>query len=41
MISQNFNSMIVRIISRTSHKDTGKQRVNQINENLKLKSKIY
>ena len=31
----------VRIMSRASHKDTGKRRVNQVNENSKLKSKIY
>ena len=31
----------VRIMSRASHKDTGKRRVNQINENSKLKSEIY
>jgi len=31
----------VRIMSRASHKDTGKRRINQINENSKLKSKIY
>ncbi len=31
----------VRIMSRASHKDTDKRRVNQINKNLKLKSEIY
>ncbi len=31
----------VRIMSRASHKDTGKRKVNQINENSKLKSEIY
>ncbi len=31
----------VRIMSRASHKDTGKRRVNQVNENSKLKSEIY
>jgi len=31
----------VRIMPRASHKDTGKRRVNQINENSKLKSEIY
>ncbi len=31
----------VRIMSRVSHKDTGKRKVNQINENSKLKSEIY
>ncbi len=31
----------VRIMSRASHKDTDKRRVNQINENSKLKSEIY
>jgi len=30
-----------RIMSRASYKDTDKQRVNQINENSKLKSEIY
>ncbi len=28
-------------MSRTSHRNTGKRRVNQVNENSKLKSKIY
>ena len=31
----------VRIMSRASHRNTDKRRVNQINENSKLKSKIY
>ena len=31
----------VRIMSRASHKDTDKWRVNQVNENSKLKSEIY
>ncbi len=31
----------VRIMSRASHKNTDKRRVNQINENSKLKSEIY
>ncbi len=31
----------VRIMSRASHRNTGKRRVNQVNENSKLKSKIY
>jgi len=31
----------VRIISRASHRNTDKRRVNQINENSKLKSEIY
>ena len=31
----------VRIMPRASHKDTGKRRVNQVNENSKLKSEIY
>jgi len=31
----------VRIMPRASHRDTGKRRVNQINENSKLKSEIY
>ena len=31
----------VRIMFRASHKNTDKWRVNQINENSKLKSKIY
>ena len=31
----------VRIMSRASHKNTGKRRVNQVNENSKLKSEIY
>ncbi len=33
--------MFVRIMSRASHRNTGKRRVNQVNENLKLKSEIY
>ncbi len=28
-------------MSRTSHRNTGKRRVNQVNENSKLKSEIY
>ncbi len=28
-------------MSRASHRNTGKRRVNQVNENSKLKSKIY
>ena len=35
------NAVLVRIMSRASHRDTGKRRVNQVNENSKLKSKIY
>jgi len=31
----------VRIMPRASHKDTDKRRVNQVNENSKLKSEIY
>ncbi len=31
----------VRIMPRASHRDTGKRRVNQVNENSKLKSEIY
>ncbi len=31
----------VRIMSKASHKNTDKWRVNQINENSKLKSEIY
>ncbi len=31
----------VRIMSRASYKDTDKRRVNQVNENSKLKSEIY
>ena len=31
----------VRIMSRASHRDTDKRRVNQVNENSKLKSKVY
>ena len=31
----------VRIMSRASHWDTNKWKINQINENSKLKSKIY
>ncbi len=31
----------VRIMSRASHRNTDKRRVNQVNENSKLKSKIY
>ena len=33
--------VVVRIMSRASHKDTDKRRINQINENSKLKSEIY
>ncbi len=37
------NSVVsnVRIMSRASHRNTGKWKVNQVNENLKLKSEIY
>ena len=31
----------VRIMPRASHKDTGKRKVNQVNETSKLKSEIY
>ncbi len=31
----------VRIMSRASHRGTGKRRVNQVNEDSKLKSKVY
>jgi len=31
----------VRIMSRASHRNTDKRRVNQVNENSKLKSEIY
>jgi len=31
----------VRIMPRASHRNTGKRRVNQVNENSKLKSEIY
>ncbi len=31
----------VRIMSRASHRNTDKRRINQINENSKLKSEIY
>ncbi len=31
----------VRIMSRASHRNTGKRRINQVNENSKLKSEIY
>ena len=31
----------VRIMSRASHRNTGKRKVNQVNENSKLKSEIY
>ncbi len=31
----------VRIMPRASHRDTGKRRVNQVNEVSKLKSEIY
>ncbi len=31
----------VRIMPRASHRDTGKRRVNQVNEDSKLKSKVY
>ncbi len=31
----------VRIMSKVSHRNTDKRRVNQINENSKLKSEIY
>ncbi len=33
--------LCVRIMSRASHRNTGKRRVNQVNENSKLKSEIY
>ncbi len=33
--------MHVRIIPRASHRGTDKRRVNQVNENSKLKSEIY
>ncbi len=33
--------VFVRIMPRASHRDTGKRRVNQVNENSKLKSEIY
>jgi len=32
---------LVRIMPRASHRDTDKRRVNQVNENSKLKSEIY
>jgi len=35
------SDVIVRIMSRASHRNTGKRRVNQVNENSKLKSEIY
>ncbi len=38
---QSFNYASVRIMSRASHRDTGKRRVNQVNENSKLKSEVY
>ncbi len=28
-------------MSKASHRDTGKRRINQVNENSKLKSEIY
>jgi len=31
----------VRTMPRASHKGTGKRRVNQVNENSKLKSEVY
>jgi len=31
----------VRIMSEASHRNTGKRKINQINENSKLKSKVY
>ena len=31
----------VRIMFKASHRNTGKRRVNQVNENSKLKSEIY
>ena len=31
----------VRIMPRASHRDTGKRRVNQVNEDSKLKSEVY
>ena len=34
-------SLTVRIMSRASHRNTDKRRVNQVNENSKLKSEIY
>ncbi len=39
--NQSYQSWYVRIMSKASHKDTDKRRVNQVNENSKLKSKIY
>ncbi len=35
------SDVIVRIMSRASHRNTDKRRVNQVNENSKLKSEIY
>jgi len=34
-------AITVRIMSRASHRNTDKRRVNQVNENSKLKSEIY
>jgi len=31
----------VRTMPRASHRDTGKRRVNQVNEDSKLKSEVY
>ncbi len=35
------NLKTVRTMSRASYRDTGKRRVNQVNENSKLKSEVY
>ena len=32
---------VVRIMSKASHRNTDKRRINQVNENSKLKSEIY
>ena len=40
LIKQILQKIAVRIMSRASHRDTGKRRVNQVNENSKLKSEI-
>ncbi len=32
---------LVRIMPRASHRNTGKRRVNQVNEDSKLKSEVY
>jgi len=37
----NFDFNFVRIMPRASHRNTDKRRINQVNENSKLKSESY